>query len=558
MTKPYHAGHAALSGIRSAQLAREGLTGSDTALEGKQGYVAAFGGAGRLEQSLDGLGRAWQLLTSGIAVKPYPSCALTHSAIDSLLELRAAHGLTPRDVTAVEVGVNRVVPDVLAHPHPTTSLERKFSMQFCAAAALADGRVDLRSFEDGEVRNAALRALMERVTMVVDPSLPDGLEQHAWSRVTLRLAYGRTLTVGPRGEPGRQMDDEWVRRTIHAFTNRNKRSMTLNMKAGDGQAIFRKLAAGADVIVEGFRPGVMTRLGADYATLSRLNPRLVYCSLSGFGQDGPYRDYPAHDMNYLSLAGVLGLIGEPGRKPVIPLNLVADYAGAGMHGALGIVLALFARERTGRGQHVDVAYLDTSVSLLAATPNLRFFFSDGLAPRRGEGFLGGSYPYYAIYETRDGKLLTIGCTEPWLWENFCKAIGRPAFARFARKPDQFVRAADAEEEATRREIEAIIKTRDRDEWFALLTKADVCVGKVYDVEEMVRDPQVNHRRMIVDVEHPKHGRVRQVGVAIKLSDTPGTIRSAAPLPSEHTEDVLKDLGLSAADIGRLRDTGVIE
>jgi crotonobetainyl-CoA:carnitine CoA-transferase CaiB-like acyl-CoA transferase len=359
-------------------------------------------------------------------------------------------------------------------------------------------------------------------------------------------------------EPGRQADEDWVRRTIHAFTNRNKRSMTLNMKTGDGQAIFKKLAAGADVIVEGFRPGVMTRLGADYPTLSRSNPRLVYCSLSGFGQDGPYRDYPAHDLNYLSLAGVLGLIGEPGRKPVIPLNLVADYAGAGMHGALGIVLALYARERTGRGQHVDVAYLDTSVSLLAATPNMRFFFSDGLAPRRGEGFLGGSYPYYAIYETRDEKLLTIGCTEPWLWENFCRAIGRPEFARFARKPDQFVRAADAEEEAARREIEAIIKTRDRDEWFALLTKADVCVGKVYEVEEMVRDPQINHRQMIVDVEHPKHGRVRQVGVAIKLSDTPGTIRSAAPLPSEHTEEVLKDLGLSLADIGHLRDKGVIE
>jgi len=334
--------------------------------------------------------------------------------------------------------------------------------------------------------------------------------------------------------------------------------MTLNMKSGDGQEIFRRLAASADVVVEGFRPGVMKRLGADYETLSRPNPRIVYCSLSGFGQDGPYRDYPAHDMNYLSLAGVLNLIGEPGRKPVIPLNLVADYAGAGMHGALGIVLALYARERTGRGQHVDVAYLDTSVSLLAATPNMRFFFSDGLAPRRGEGFLGGSYPYYAIYETRDGKLLTIGCTEPWLWENFCKAIDRPALARFARKPDQFVRAANAEEEAARREIEAIIRTRDRDEWFALLTKADVCVGKVYEVEEMVRDPQLNHRRMIVDVEHPKHGRVRQVGVAIKLSDTPGAIRSAAPLPSEHTENVLKDLGLSVADIGRLREKGVIE
>jgi len=356
----------------------------------------------------------------------------------------------------------------------------------------------------------------------------------------------------------RPQGEEWVRRTIFAFTNRNKRSMTLNMKSAEGQAIFRTLAATADVLVEGFRPGVMKRLGADYETLAKANPRLVYCSLSGFGQDGPYRDRPAHDMNYLSLAGVLGLIGEADRKPAIPLNLVADYAGASLHGALGIMLALFARERTGRGQHVDVAYLDTSVSLLAATPNMRFFFSDGLAPRRGEGFLGGSYPYYAIYETRDGKLLTIGCTEPWLWENFCKAIGRPDFTRFARRQDQFVRAANAEEEAARREIEAIIRTRDRDDWYEFLVKADVCVGKVYDVEEMVRDPQINHRQMIVDTQHPTHGRVREVGIAIKLSDTPGTIRHAAPMPSEHTEAVLQGLGMSAAEIAKLREKGVVE
>src|SRR6266851_2198175 len=361
--------------------------------------------------------------------------------------------------------------------------------------------------------------------------------------------YGADVVKIETPEPGRKRDAQEERRAAFAFVNRNKRSMTLNMKAPAGQAVFKKLAAEADVIIEGFRPGVMKRLGAGYDELKTLNPRLVYCSLSGFGQDGPYRDFPAHDMNYLSLAGVLNLIGEPDRMPVIPLNLVADYAGASLHGALGIVLALYARERTGRGQHVDVSYLDTSVSLLAATPNMRFFFSDGISPRRGEGFLGGSYPYYAIYETRDGKLLTIGCTEPWLWENFCKAIERPELARFARTNDQFVRAANAEEEAARREIEAIIRTRDRDEWFALLTEADVCVGKVYEVEEMVRDPQLNHRRMIVDVEHPKHGRVRQVGVAIKLSDTPGAIRSASPLPSEHSANVLKDPGLSAADIG---------
>lgn len=359
-------------------------------------------------------------------------------------------------------------------------------------------------------------------------------------------------------ERGRPRDLESDRRAAFAFVNRNKRSLALNLKTAEGQRILARLAASADVLVEGFRPGVMKRLGADYETLRTLNPRLVYCSLSGFGQDGPYRDYPAHDVNYLSMAGVLGLIGERDRKPAIPLNLVADYAGASLHGALGIVLALFARERSGRGQHVDVAYLDTTVSLLAATPNMRLFFSDGMAPRRGEGFLGGSYPYYAIYETRDGKLLSIGCTEPWLWENFCKAIGRPDFVRFARQNDQFVRAANAEEEAARREIESIIRTRDRDEWYERLVKADVCVGKVYDVDEMVRDPQINHRQMIVEAEHPRLGKVRQFGVAIKLSDTPGAVRSAAPLPGEHTETVLTDLGFGADDIAGLRAKGVIE
>lgn len=348
-----------------------------------------------------------------------------------------------------------------------------------------------------------------------------------------------------------------ARRAAFAFVNRNKRSLTLNMKTPEGQTVFRRLAAGADVIVEGFRPGVMKRLGADYETLRALNPRLVYCSLSGFGQDGPYRDYPAHDMNYLSLAGVLGLIGEPDRKPAIPLNLVADYAGASLHGTLGIVLALFARERTGRGQHVDVSYLDTTVSLLAATPNMRFFFSDGLVPRRGAGFLGGSYPYYAIYETRDGKLLTIGCTESWLWENFCKAIGRPEFVRFARKPDQFVRAANAEEEAARREIEAIIRTRDRDDWFDALVKADVCVGKVYEPAEMVTDPQIRHRQMVVSIDHPQHGRVEQFGIAIKLSETPGQVRSAAPASGEHTAAVLGELGLGAAEIEDYRRRGIV-
>ncbi len=357
--------------------------------------------------------------------------------------------------------------------------------------------------------------------------------------------------------PEAHEDEDWRRRAAFVYVNRNKRSLALNLKAPEGQAIFKQLATTADVIIEGFRPGVMKRLGADYESIKAVNRRIIYCSLSGFGQSGPYRDYPAHDGNYLSLAGILALIGEPGRKPVFPLNLVADYAGASMHGALGIMLALFARERTGRGQHVDVSYLDTSVALLAATPNMRFFWSDGWAPKRGEGFLGGSYPYYAVYDTKDGKLLTIGCTEPWLWANFCKAIDRPEFVKFARQPDQFVRAANAEERRCREEIEAIIKTRTRDEWYDFLVKADVCVGKVYDPEEMVQDPQVQARDMVVDVHHPRYGKVKQFGQPIKLSETPGSARTAAPYAGEHTDQVLRELGVSEAEIEALREKKVV-
>ena len=201
MTKPFHAGHAARNGVFAAMLAREGFTASDTALDGTQGYAAAFSqtklGAGAFEA----LGHDWQILASGIAVKPYPSCALTHSAIDALLALRAQHALGADQVEDIEVGVNHVVPEVLRHHQPATGLEKKFSMQFCAAEALATGRVEIVSFEEGATAAGTL-SLMDRVRMVVDPTLPDGLEQHAWSRVTVRLRDGRTLASPPRGASG--------------------------------------------------------------------------------------------------------------------------------------------------------------------------------------------------------------------------------------------------------------------------------------------------------------------------------------------------------------------
>ena len=201
MTKPFHAGHAARNGVFATMLAREGFTASDTALDGTQGYANAFSQAKLSPAAFEALGRDWQILASGIAVKPYPSCALTHAAIDALLALRNQHRLQPDQVADVEVGVNHVVPEVLRHNQPTTGLERKFSMQFCAAEALATGRVEIASFEDGATAPAT-RALMGHVRMVVDPTLPDGLEQHAWSRVTVRLQDGRTLASPPRGASG--------------------------------------------------------------------------------------------------------------------------------------------------------------------------------------------------------------------------------------------------------------------------------------------------------------------------------------------------------------------
>jgi crotonobetainyl-CoA:carnitine CoA-transferase CaiB-like acyl-CoA transferase len=341
------------------------------------------------------------------------------------------------------------------------------------------------------------------------------------------------------------------------FTNRNKKSITLNLKEAAGQAILQDLAKDYDVLVEGFRPGVMQRLGGDYDTLNKLNPRLVYCSLSGFGQDGPYRDYPAHDLNYLALGGVLNLIGQPEGPPAIPLNIIADYAGASMHGVTGIMFALFARERTGKGQLVDVSYLDTTISLLAATPNVRDYFADGTMPGRGKGVFGGGFAYYSVYNTKDNKQLSIGCTEPWLWNNLCDALDRPDWKDCGMKAGDFSQTTTDRHQQVRQELQAVLMTKTCDEWYDFLAKADVCVGKVYDVPEVFDDPQVRHRQMAVELDHPQAGKVTQAGVAVKLSETPGSIRSFAPSIGQHTQEVLGGLGYSADKIAELREKRVV-
>jgi crotonobetainyl-CoA:carnitine CoA-transferase CaiB-like acyl-CoA transferase len=348
-----------------------------------------------------------------------------------------------------------------------------------------------------------------------------------------------------------------ARQAAFSYVNRNKRSLGLNLKTSQGQQILHQLVISADVLVEGFRPGVMQRLGADYTTLSQLNPRLVYCSLSGFGQSGPYRDLPAHDVNYLALSGVLNLIGTADRPPAIPLNLIADYGGAAMHGVVGILLALYARHRTGRGQHVDVAYLDATIALLAATPLLQNFFAQGFEPQRGHGPYTGQYAFYTTYETKDGKLLSVGCTEPWLWENLCKALGRPELAGYYRRPEHLERSPTAEEHQVRNQLQALFWQRTRDEWLAFLGDKNVCIGPVNTVAEVFSDPQVRHRQMLLEHHTPTQGTVRQAGIAVKLSDTPGQVRHLGPHLGQHTAEVLAALGYSQDTVTQLRQNGVI-
>ena len=301
----------------------------------------------------------------------------------------------------------------------------------------------------------------------------------------------------------------------------------------------------------------MQRLNADYATLSRLNPRLVYCSLSGFGQDGPYRDRPAHDLNYLAISGVLHLIGEVGRPPAIPLNIIADYGGAAMHGVVGILLALYARHRTGRGQHVDVAYLDATLSLLAATPLLANAFADSILPQRGHGPYTGLYAFYTTYETQDGRHLSVGCSEPWLWDNLCTALGRPDLACYYRRIEHLTRAPTPEEASVRDQLQAIFLQRTRADWLAYLADKNVCIGPVNTAPRSLLTPRCSTVRCCSPTAPPMAAVVQQAGIALKLSDTPGSVRHLGPRLGQHTDEVLSDLGYGQDDRERLRAQGVI-
>src|SRR5947207_993148 len=307
---------------------------------------------------------------------------------------------------------------------------------------------------------------------------------------------------------------------------RNKRSLTLNLKAPEGRAIFHRLARDADVVLEGSRPGAAARLGVDWATLAAINPRLVYCSISGYGQDGPYRDRVGHDVNYLGFAGAIGLTGTSGGPPAIPGVQIADIGGGALMAVAGILAALWAREETGRGQFVDIAMLDGSVAWQVV--NVMRWLADRHEPARGDTMLTGHHPCYAIYETRDGRHVTVGALEPHFWRTLCERLGFPEYVE-----SQFAEGEKREEMFRR--VRDRFRERTMAEWVAELADLDICFGPVATLSEMMHDPQVRHRGMVVEMDDGKGRRLTALGNPIKLTDTPPMLKTPAPELGHHTD-----------------------
>jgi len=331
--------------------------------------------------------------------------------------------------------------------------------------------------------------------------------------------------------------------------NRNKESVTLNLKHPRGAEILHRLLARADVLVENFRPGVMDRLGLGYRALHERYPSLVYCSISGFGQDGPYRQRPAYDLILQGMGGIMGITGEEEGPPVKVGVAVADIA-AGMFAAFGILAALWARERTGRGQHVDAALLDGQVAWLTyAAAN---YFATGQNPKR----MGSAHPNlvpYQAFRTRDGYL-NVAVGSEGIWQRFCEVVAPELLddPRFSTNADRVRHRSELIPI-----LEAHFRERTTAEWREILDRAGVPNGPIYRVSEVFEDPQTLHRGMKVTLPHPTAGEVTMTGVPVKLSETPGEVRTPPPLLGQHTEAVLRELGYAPEEIAHLRAEGAV-
>ncbi len=326
--------------------------------------------------------------------------------------------------------------------------------------------------------------------------------------------------------------------------NRNKRSVALDLKSPAHQAVLHQLARDADVLLENYRPGVAARLGADWETLSELNPRLIYASVSGFGQTGPYAQRPGYDLIAQGLSGVMSVTGEPGGDPVKCGIPISDLS-AGLFCAVAILSAVIARERTGRGQRIDTSLFEGALALsIWETAEL---WGTGQVPQP----LGSAHrltaPYQAV-RTADGHI-TVGANNQRLWQRLCEAIGRPELVSDKQFETNEGRMAHRVELVA--ELEAALAVRSTDEWVSVLIDAGVPCGPIHDYRQVFEDEHTQAREMEVRLQHPVEGEIRALGIPVKLSDTPGAIRRPAPLLGEHTAEVLREAGIPEAEIAAL-------
>lgn len=334
----------------------------------------------------------------------------------------------------------------------------------------------------------------------------------------------------------------------HQLLNRNKRSLALDLRHPQAVAVVKQLVADTDIVIEGFRPGVMARLGLDDATLRAINPRLIYCALTGYGQTGPYARRAGHDINYLALSGIMSHSGRPETGPVLPGVQIADIGGGALLAVAGILAAVVQRQVTGVGQTIDCSLLDGAVAwnALAAAQTL----VGGTPPGYGSERLNGG-SVYDFYRTADGGYLAVGGLEPKFWEAFCAAIGRIDLYPRGLSLDP------AEQAAVKAEVQAVLATRTREQWEAVFAAVDACVEPVLDSAEMLRHPQVAARGLVVDVPRPDGTAQPQIGSPLKFSAAEAAYRHVGSAPGAHSDAILGALGYAAADIAALRAAGAV-
>lgn len=329
---------------------------------------------------------------------------------------------------------------------------------------------------------------------------------------------------------------------LFQLLNRNKRAIRLDLKRQQGREVFLRLAKTAEVLVEGFRPGVMAKLGLGYDALAAINPLLVYCSITGYGQDGPYADRVGHDINYLGYAGVGDQIGTQ-EAPVVPNFQIADLLGGALTPVMGILAALIDARSCGRGRYVDVAMTD-AVLAHAVLPLLGFL-EHGKPPERGTSMLGGGLPCYNLYGTRDGRYMAVGALERKFWETLCDILGCVEL-----KGKHIVYGEEAR--PVKERLAAIFAGRTQREWGEVFARADCCVSPVLRMNETLADEQVRSRGMVV-----AQAELTQFALPVKFSEFEFAISRSAPEPGEHTNEILREAGYDKGEIDALRASGVI-